>query len=42
MSAVDGGTVDDEASVAKKTRTGNRSLDVALLVITASSASDWG
>jgi len=39
MSAVDEGTLDDEASVAKKTRIGNQSLDVALLVITASSAS---
>jgi hypothetical protein len=34
MSAVDEGTFDDEASVAKKTRTGNQSLDVALLVFT--------
>jgi hypothetical protein len=39
MSAADEGTSDDEASVAKKTRTGNQSLDVALMVITASSAS---
>ena len=39
MSAVEEGTLDDEASVAKKTRTGNQSLDVALIVITASNAS---
>ena len=39
MSAVEEGTFDDEASVAKKTRTGNQSLDVALIVITASNAS---
>jgi hypothetical protein len=34
MSAVDEGAFDDEASVAKKTRTGNQSLGVTLLVIT--------
>ena len=39
MSAGDEGTFDDEASVAKKTRTDNQSLGIALIVITASSAS---
>jgi hypothetical protein len=34
VSAVDEDTFDDEATVAKKARTGNQSLGVALLVIT--------
>jgi len=33
---VDEGTCDDEASVAKKTRPGNHSLDLAVSVISAS------
>jgi hypothetical protein len=36
ISAVDEGACDDEASVAKKTRTGSQSLGIAVLIIAAS------